>query len=129
MGTLSKNKRRAYQLRQKDTGWGRVAAHLLIPFYPYYYAISRRTITPFLYASVIWLISLVPILIIAGLLGLLSLEPTTGWGKMVADWAAMAPGLIMLAASTIGVKLGINSARKHARLILEADGCNQEPRP
>ena len=44
--TLSKARRRAYELRQKDAGWGRAVAHL-IPFYGLYYAISRRTITPF----------------------------------------------------------------------------------
>tara|TARA_Y100001968_G_C19058816_1_gene572732 strand:- start:47 stop:367 length:321 start_codon:yes stop_codon:yes gene_type:complete len=34
--------------RQKDTGWGYALAHL-IPFVWIYYAITRRTITPFLY--------------------------------------------------------------------------------
>ena len=34
--------------RQKDTGWGYAFAHLL-PFVWIYYAITRRTITPFLY--------------------------------------------------------------------------------
>tara|TARA_B100000700_G_scaffold328847_1_gene448114 strand:+ start:10262 stop:10591 length:330 start_codon:yes stop_codon:yes gene_type:complete len=34
--------------RQKDTGWGYSVAHL-IPFVGIYYAITRRTITPFLY--------------------------------------------------------------------------------
>ena len=34
--------------RQKDTGWGYAFAHLL-PFVWIYYAITRRTITPFIY--------------------------------------------------------------------------------
>ena len=34
--------------RQKDTGWGYAFAHLL-PFVWIYYAITRRTITPFFY--------------------------------------------------------------------------------
>ena len=34
--------------RQKDTGWGYAFAHW-IPFVWIYYAITRRTITPFLY--------------------------------------------------------------------------------
>ena len=34
--------------RQRDTGWGYSFAHLL-PFVWIYYAITRRTITPFLY--------------------------------------------------------------------------------
>ena len=36
--------------RQKDTGWGYAFAHL-IPFVWIYYAITRRTITPFLYQT------------------------------------------------------------------------------
>ena len=61
--TLSKAKRRAYELRQKDTGWGRVIAHL-IPYYGLYYAISRRTITPLFYAFGISLIAFGIILIV-----------------------------------------------------------------
>ena len=38
----------AWSNRQKDTGWGYALAHLL-PFVWIYYAITRRTITPFLY--------------------------------------------------------------------------------
>ena len=34
--------------RQKDTGWGYALAHLL-PFVWIYYAITRRTVTPFLH--------------------------------------------------------------------------------
>ena len=34
--------------RQKDTGWGYAFAHLL-PFVWIYYAITRRTVTPFIY--------------------------------------------------------------------------------
>ena len=36
--------------RQKDKGWGYAFAHL-IPFVWIYYAITRRTITPFLYQT------------------------------------------------------------------------------
>ena len=36
--------------RQKDTGWGYAFAHW-IPFFWIYYAITRRTITPFLYQT------------------------------------------------------------------------------
>ncbi len=121
--TLSKAKRRAYELRQKDTGWGRVIAHF-IPYYGLYYAISRRTITPLFYAFGISLIAfgiILIILIILESLNLLSLEPTTEWAEGVA-------GLMVLAANTaqtIGVKLGINKARKYARIILETEGWNQ----
>lgn len=46
----SEGKLRAYNLRQKDTGWGRVIAQSYVPFYALYYAITRRTITPWLFA-------------------------------------------------------------------------------
>lgn len=125
--TLSKAKRRAYELRQKDTGWGRVIAHF-IPYYGLYYAISRRTITPLFYALIAFGafgISLIISLIIIESLNLLSLEPTTEWAEGVA-------GLMVLAANTaqtIGVKLGINKARKYARIILETEGWNQRTTP
>ena len=38
-----------YQNRQKDTSWGYSIAHV-IPFVWIYYAITRRTITPFLFS-------------------------------------------------------------------------------
>ena len=38
-----------FQNRQKDVGWGYAVAHL-VPFVGLYYAITRRTITPFLFA-------------------------------------------------------------------------------
>ena len=42
------SKKEGWSNRQKDTGWGYAFAHLL-PFVWIYYAITRRTITPFLY--------------------------------------------------------------------------------
>ena len=38
-----------FQNRQKDVGWGYAIAHI-VPFVGLYYAITRRTITPFLFA-------------------------------------------------------------------------------
>ena len=38
-----------FQNRQKDIGWGYAVAHI-VPFVGLYYAITRRTITPFLFA-------------------------------------------------------------------------------
>ena len=38
-----------FQNRQKDIGWGYAVAHI-IPFVGIYYAITRRTITPLLFA-------------------------------------------------------------------------------
>lgn len=37
-----------FQNRQKDIGWGYAIAHI-VPFVGIYYAITRRTITPFLF--------------------------------------------------------------------------------
>ncbi len=119
--TLSNTKRRAYELRQKDTGWGRAIAHF-IPFYGLYYAISRRTITPFFYA---FGITLITITIIIESLNLLSLELTTEWAEGVAGLME----LPAVTAQTIGVKLGINKARKYARIILETEGRNQRTTP
>ena len=44
-------KKEGYSKRQKDIGWGYALAHL-IPFVAIYYAISRRTVTPFLFAFI-----------------------------------------------------------------------------
>ncbi len=38
-----------FQNRQKDVGWGYAIAHI-VPFVGLYYAITRRTITPLLFA-------------------------------------------------------------------------------
>ena len=43
------NKLEGFQNRQKDVGWGDEIAHI-IPFVGIYYAITRRTITPLLFA-------------------------------------------------------------------------------
>ena len=38
----------AWKRRQEDTGWGRVLLQSYVPFYWIHYAVSRRTITPWL---------------------------------------------------------------------------------
>ena len=38
-----------FQNRQKDVGWGYAIAHI-VPFVGLYYAVTRRTITPLLFA-------------------------------------------------------------------------------
>ena len=43
-------KLKGFQNRQKDVGWGYAIAHL-VPFVGLYYSITRRTITPILFAS------------------------------------------------------------------------------
>ena len=45
--TKNSNLIKAFQLRQKDIGWGYAFAHL-IPFVGIFYAFSRKTITPLL---------------------------------------------------------------------------------
>ena len=43
---------KAYKLRQNDNGWGYAVAHV-IPLVWIYYAISRKTITPFIYCFIL----------------------------------------------------------------------------
>ena len=42
-------KAEGFNKRQEDTGWGKAICHI-IPFYFIYYGITRRTLTPMLYA-------------------------------------------------------------------------------
>ena len=45
-GSIKPSLIKAYQLRQKDNGWGYAIAHI-IPLLWIYYAFSRKTLTPF----------------------------------------------------------------------------------
>ena len=45
-GSIKPSLFKAYQLRQKDNGWGYAIAHI-IPLLWIYYAFSRKTLTPF----------------------------------------------------------------------------------
>ena len=51
-GSIKPGLIKAYKLRQKDDGWGFAVAHI-IPLVWIYYAFSRKTITPFVYASIL----------------------------------------------------------------------------
>lgn len=51
-GSISPSLIEAYKLRQKDSGWGYAVAHV-IPLVWIYYAISRKTITPFVYSFIL----------------------------------------------------------------------------
>tara|TARA_B100000242_G_scaffold135980_1_gene96615 strand:- start:94 stop:414 length:321 start_codon:yes stop_codon:yes gene_type:complete len=42
-------KAEGFKKRQEDTGWGKAFCHI-IPFYFIYYGITRRTLTPIIYA-------------------------------------------------------------------------------
>ena len=55
-GSIKPGLIKAYKLRQQDDGWGYAFAHM-IPLVWIYYAISRKTITPFLYALPQWILS------------------------------------------------------------------------
>ena len=140
--TLRKAKRRAYKLRQEDTGWGRAAAHL-IPLYQVHYVRTRATLTPLLYAVVLQVMT-------AFVLGLLSPEKTAFFTNLLApertdEWyvtkalqLAISPFLFIgygstsvacVLAALVGVKLGINQARQHAHRALETEDQNEEPKP
>ena len=45
-GSIKPSLIKAYQLRQKDNGWGYAISHI-IPFIWIYYAFTRKTLTPF----------------------------------------------------------------------------------
>ena len=47
---MKSTQRSKYLVRRQDDGWGRALAIALIPFYGLYHAVSRRTITPLLFA-------------------------------------------------------------------------------
>ena len=51
-GSIKPGLIKAYKLRQQDDGWGYAFAHI-IPLVWIYYAITRRTITPFLYSFIL----------------------------------------------------------------------------
>ena len=53
-GSIKPGLIKAYKLRQQDDGWGYAFAHM-IPLVWIHYAITRRTITPFGYCSIIGL--------------------------------------------------------------------------
>ena len=51
-GSIKPGLIKAYKLRQQDDGWGYAVAHV-IPLVWIYYAISRKTITPFVYCFIL----------------------------------------------------------------------------
>ena len=95
--TTSQDK--AFQKRQQDTGWGRAFAHL-IPFYGFYYAITRRTITPYLFNFV-------------GIFTITFLSSLTN-PDMDEKQQRQAGLLINLLGTPVLVKAGIDKARDYA---------------
>ncbi len=101
----SEGKRNAFELRQKDTGWGRSLAQSYVPFYVIYYAVSRRTITPWLWALLFS--------IGAGItIGLVLHEKS----EKELEQLGQLTGLVV---APFGFKFGTNKAREYARKRLE----------
>lgn len=102
---ISEGKRNAFELRQKDTGWGRSFAQSYVPFYVIYYAASRRTITPWLWALVFTFGAGITI-------GLVLHEKNEKELEQLGQLA----GIVV---APFGFKFGTNKAREHARKRLE----------
>ena len=97
-----------FQNRQKDTRWGYSIAHL-IPFVWLYYAITRRTITPFLFS----LLGNVAVGVIFGIIVAI-LNPTADAKKV--EESSLFIGLVT---TPILAKKGIEKARKEGQKRLE----------
>ena len=110
VSTLPKGKKKAFENRQLDTGWGWAFGHLL-PIVPLIYAIQRRTITPVLYNS----IGAFSTAFIVGIIMGLTAPDTT---EKEYENAAKAIGLIT---TPLLAKQGIDKARKYAATKLEED--------
>tara|TARA_Y100001968_G_C19105120_1_gene594483 strand:- start:34 stop:354 length:321 start_codon:yes stop_codon:yes gene_type:complete len=94
--------------RQKDTGWGYAFAHL-IPFVWIYYAITRRTITPFLYQIGGGIILGFSIGVVSAIV-IPNVEDDTLEGL---------GGLVGVVATPVLAKKGIDKARKFGKKQLE----------
>lgn len=130
--TVSENQKRAYQLRQKDTGWGRVAAHL-IPLYQVYYITTRKTFTPLLYAIGLQVVTVLIIILFSpdptvSFANLLAPERTAEWYATKVLQLAISPFLFIgygntnvacVFAGFIGIKLGIDQSRQYAHDVLK----------
>lgn len=102
---ISEGKRNAFVLRQKDTGWGRCLAQSYVPFYVIYYAVTRRTITPWLWA--------LAFLFSAGCtVGAVFNDKSERELEQLGQLAGIVFG-------PFGFKLGTNKAREYARKRLE----------
>ena len=98
------SKKEGFSNRQKDTGWGYAFAHL-IPLVWIYYAITRRTITPFLYQTC-------GVFVIGFSIGLLSAIFNPNVKVETVENLATLGGLI---GSPLLVKKGIDQSRLYAK--------------
>ena len=94
--------------RQKDTGWGYAFAHW-IPFVWIYYAITRRTITPFLY-------QIGGAFIVGFSIGFVAAIVNPKVDEETLDGLAGLGGVV---ASPLVVKKGIDKSRKFGKKQLE----------
>ena len=102
----SQAKRTAWELRQKDTGWGRVLLQSWVPLYWIHYALSRRTITPWLHGK--------------GFAVAASLLTGAIIGTSQPAYQANQLGTLAgLAVAPFGFKIGTDSARQFAKQKLE----------
>lgn len=103
-------KRKAFEDRQSDTGWGWAAAHL-IPLVALIYAIKRKTVTPILYSMGG---TFGAALILGIILGIADVKTTDQQNETAGTFVA-------LVSSPLLAKAGIEKARKFAAQKLEED--------
>ena len=98
----------AWKARQQDTSWGRVFLQAYCPFYWIYYAINRRTITPWLHGFGF----AVAAVMLAGVIN-------AGKAEDQVEGLNTVTALIV---APIGYKIGTDSARNFAKKKLEEAG-------
>ncbi len=103
---MNTDKLNAFQRRQLDTGWGYAIASSWVPLVGLYYAITRRTITPFLYA-IGGTFALTLLVVLGAAIG------ETDEKRM--EQATDIGTLVSLVASPFFVKRGITKARLSAK--------------
>ncbi len=105
------NRLKAFHIRQQDTGWGYAIASAWIPLVGIYYAITRRTITPFVYY--------IGGSFAAGLLIAFGAVMSGADSKGI-NQANEAGSIVLFCISPYFVKKGINKARVSAKKELES---------
>ena len=103
-------KKEGFRNRQKDTGWGYAIAHLL-PFVFIYYALTRRTITPLLYA-------VLGNIAVGFCYGFIYAFVNPNYEEKNLEDSATLLGLVM---SPILTKKGIDQARMYGKYELDLD--------